>query len=130
MTVTAEIPQIALNNGVRMPALGFGVYQIPAEDTEQAVSEALAAGYRLLDTAASYGNEDGVGKAIAQTGIPREELFVTTKLWIQSGGEEAAKRAFAESLERLGLDYVDLYLIHQPTSPSATTTATGERCRV
>ena len=114
MTVTAEIPQIALNNGVRMPALGFGVYQIPAEDTEQAVSEALAAGYRLLDTAASYGNEDGVGKAIAQSGIPREELFVTTKLWIQSGGEEAAKRAFAESLERLGLDYVDLYLIHQP----------------
>ena len=81
----------------------------------------------MLDTAASYGNEDGVGKAIAQSGIPREELFVTTKLWIQSGGEEAAKRAFAESLERLGLDYVDLYLI---PSPSATTTATGERCRV
>ena len=127
MTVTAEIPQIALNNGVRMPALGFGVYQIPAEDTEQAVSEALAAGYRLLDTAASYGNEDGVGKAIAQSGIPREELFVTTKLWIQSGGEEAAKRAFAESLERLGWI---TSTSTSSTSPSATTTATGERCRV
>jgi 2,5-diketo-D-gluconate reductase A len=96
-----------------MPVLGFGVYQIPAEQTEQAVSGALAIGYRLLDTAEAYGNEEAVGRAIAQGDIPRDELFVTTKLWIHSG-EEAAKRAFAASLERLGLDYVDLYLIHQP----------------
>jgi 2,5-diketo-D-gluconate reductase A len=98
-----------------MPALGFGVYQIPAESTEQAVGEALSAGYRLLDTAVSYGNEEAVGRAIAASGIAREELFITTKLWIQEGpGEESARRAFATSLERLGLDYVDLYLIHQP----------------
>jgi 2,5-diketo-D-gluconate reductase A len=108
-----QIPKISLNNGVEMPVLGFGVYQIPAEQTEQAVTDALAAGYRLLDTAESYGNEEAVGRAIAQSDVPREELFVTTKLWIHSG-EEAAKRAFAASLERLGLDYVDLYLIHQP----------------
>jgi 2,5-diketo-D-gluconate reductase A len=108
-----EIPRTTLNNGVEMPVLGFGVYQIPAEETEQAVTDALAAGYRLLDTAEAYGNEEGVGRAIAQSGVPRDELFVTTKLWIHSG-EEAAKRAFATSLERLGLDHVDLYLIHQP----------------
>jgi len=96
-----------------MPLLGFGVYQIPAEQTEQAVTDALAAGYRLLDTAESYGNEEAVGRAIAGSGIPRDELFVTTKLWIHSG-EDAAKRAFAASLKRLGLEYVDLYLIHQP----------------
>ena len=108
-----QVPNITLNNGVEMPALGFGVYQIPAEQTEQAVLDALEAGYRLLDTAESYGNEEGVGRAIAQSGIAREELFITTKLWIHSG-EDAAKRAFADSLERLGLDYVDLYLIHQP----------------
>jgi 2,5-diketo-D-gluconate reductase A len=111
--MTNEIPRITLNNGVEMPMLGFGVYQIPAEQTEQAVIDALASGYRLLDTAEAYGNEEAVGRAIAQSGVPREELFVTTKLWIHSG-EEAAKRAFATSLERLGLDYVDLYLIHQP----------------
>jgi 2,5-diketo-D-gluconate reductase A len=108
-----QIPQISLNNGVTMPLLGFGVYQIPAEETEQAVSDALAAGYRLLDTAEAYGNEEAVGRAIAQSGIARNELFVTTKLWIHSG-EAAAKRAFAASLQRLGLDYIDLYLIHQP----------------
>jgi diketogulonate reductase-like aldo/keto reductase len=109
------VPRISLNNGVETPALGFGVYQIPEEDTEQAVIDALSVGYRLLDTAASYGNEEAVGRAIAASGIPREEIFVTTKLWIQDGpGEEAAKRAFSASLERLGLDYVDLYLIHQP----------------
>jgi 2,5-diketo-D-gluconate reductase A len=107
------VPNITLNNGVEMPVLGFGVYQIAAEQTEQAVLDALEAGYRLLDTAESYGNEEGVGRAIAESGITREELFITTKLWIHSG-EEAAKRAFADSLERLGLDYVDLYLIHQP----------------
>lgn len=108
-----DIPKITLNNGVEMPLLGFGVYQIPAEETEQAVSDALESGYRLLDTAEAYQNEEAVGRAIAQSGIAREDIFVTTKLWIHSG-EQAAKRAFAASLERLGLDYVDLYLIHQP----------------
>ena len=106
---------VTLNNGVPMPILGFGVFQIPAEQTEQAVTGALAAGYRHLDTAASYGNEEAVGRAIKSSGIPREELFVTTKLWIQARpGEEAVKRAFDASLQRLGLGYLDLYLIHQP----------------
>ena len=114
MIMPNEIPQITLNNGVEMPALGFGVYQIPAEQTEQAVTDALAAGYRSLDTAASYQNEEAVGRAIASSGIPRTELFITTKLWIQKPGEDNAKRAFEASLKRLGLDYVDLYLIHQP----------------
>ncbi|TSD97259.1 aldo/keto reductase [Skermania sp. ID1734] len=105
---------VTLNNGVEMPVLGFGVYQIPPDDTEQAVSDALAAGYRLLDTAAAYRNEQAVGRAIASSGIGREDLFVTTKLWISDTGEEQTKRAFHRSLERLGLDYLDLYLIHQP----------------
>jgi 2,5-diketo-D-gluconate reductase A len=103
-----------LNNGVRMPILGFGVYQIPAEQTEQAVTDALAAGYRHIDTAAAYGNEEAVGRAITASGIPRGELFVTTKLWVQDSGEDNSKRAFEKSLQRLGLDHVDLYLIHQP----------------
>ncbi|MFI5828113.1 aldo/keto reductase [Streptomyces sp. NPDC051578] len=105
---------VTLNNGVVMPILGFGVYQIPPEQTEQAVSEALAVGYRLLDTAAAYLNEEAVGRAIRSSGIPREELFVTTKLWIQDAGEDNARRAFDASLRRLGLDHLDLYLIHQP----------------
>ncbi|MEU5982856.1 aldo/keto reductase [Streptomyces sp. NPDC047434] len=106
---------VILNNGVEMPLLGFGVYQIPAEDTERAVSEALAAGYRLLDTAAAYGNEEAVGRAITSSGIAREELFVTTKLWIQDGpADDNAKRAFETSLNKLGLDHLDLYLMHQP----------------
>jgi 2,5-diketo-D-gluconate reductase A len=109
-----DISKLTLNNGVQMPVLGFGVYQIPAEQTEQAVSDALAVGYRSLDTAAAYRNEEGVGRAIAASGIPRDELFVTTKLWIQNVGEGNARRAFEASLKRLGLDYVDLYLIHQP----------------
>ena len=100
--------------GVQMPVLGFGVYQVPAEQTEQVVSDALAAGYRSIDTAAAYQNEEAVGRAIAASSIPRDELFVTTKLWIQDNGEGKARRAFEASLERLGLDYVDLYLIHQP----------------
>ena len=111
--MASEVPKTTLNNGVQMPMLGFGVYQIPVDETEQAVADALSVGYRALDTAESYGNEEAVGRAIAQSGIARDELFVTTKLWIHSG-EEAARRAFAGSLERLGLDYVDLYLIHQP----------------
>ena len=106
---------VTLNNGVEMPVLGFGVYQIPAEETEQAVSDALAAGYRSLDTAAAYRNEEAVGRAIAASGIARDELFVTTKLWIQDAGDEGnTRRAFEKSLERLDLDHVDLYLIHQP----------------
>jgi 2,5-diketo-D-gluconate reductase A len=111
---TMQIPDVTLDNGVKMPLLGFGVYQIPAAETEQAVSDALEVGYRLLDTAEAYRNEEAVGRAIAQSGIAREEFFVTTKLFIHSPGEDKAKRAFAASLERLGLDYVDLYLIHQP----------------
>ena len=88
--MTNAIPTVTLNNGVEMPILGFGVFQIPAEETEQAVTDALEAGYRSLDTAASYGNEEAVGRAIAASGIPRDELFVTTKLWIQEPGEENA----------------------------------------
>ncbi|MEU3600442.1 aldo/keto reductase [Streptomyces sp. NPDC006798] len=106
---------VTLNNGVEMPILGFGVYQIPAEDTERAVSEALAAGYRLLDTAAAYGNEEAVGRATRSSGIPREELFVTTKLWVQDApAQDNTRRAFETSLTKLGLDYLDLYLMHQP----------------
>lgn len=97
-----------------MPALGYGVFQIPDDETQRAVEAALAVGYRSIDTAAAYQNERAVGKALAVSGIPRDELFVTTKLWVQDQGEEDAKRAFDRSLERLGLDYVDLYLIHQP----------------
>src|SRR3954447_19034428 len=106
---------VTLNNGVAMPILGFGVYQIPAEQTEKAVTDALAAGYRHLDTAAAYQNEQAVRRAIRTSGIPREQLFVTTKLWIQDNpAEQNTNRAFDASLQRLGLDYLDLYLIHQP----------------
>ena len=111
---TITTPTVTLNTGVEMPVLGFGVFQVPPQDTEQVVVDALAAGYRSLDTAAAYRNEEAVGRAIATSGIPREELFVTTKLWIQDAGEQPTKQAFDRSLERLGLDYVDLYLIHQP----------------
>lgn len=106
---------VTLNNGVEMPILGFGVYQItdPAQ-CEQAVADALAVGYRLIDTAAAYLNEEAVGRALRASGIPRDEIFVTTKLWIQDAGHESAKAAFQRSLDRLGLDYLDLYLIHQP----------------
>lgn len=105
---------VTLNNGVEMPVLGFGVYQIPPEQTEQAVGDATAAGYRSLDTAAAYRNEEAVGRAIRNSGIPRRDLFVTTKLWVSDAGEDRAKRAFDTSLRRLGLDHLDLYLIHQP----------------
>lgn len=106
---------VKLNNGLEMPMVGFGVYQVSDEDTEKAVLAALKAGYRLLDTAAVYGNEAGVGRAIKASGIPREEIFVTTKLWIQrENGYENTKKALENSLTRLGLDYVDLYLMHQP----------------
>src|SRR5687768_11096094 len=111
---TNAIPTVTLNNGVEMPILGFGVFQIPAEDTEQAVTDALAAGYRHIDTAAAYGNEEAVGRAVAASGIAREDIFVTTKVWAQDAGEEATRNAVDTSLRNLGLDYVDLYLIHQP----------------
>ena len=106
---------VVLNNGVKMPMEGFGVFQVadPAQ-CEQAVLEAIASGYRLIDTAAAYGNEEAVGAAIRKCGVPREELFITTKLWVQDAGYEAAKEAFQTSLDKLGLDYIDLYLIHQP----------------
>lgn len=106
---------ITLRNGVKMPQEGFGVFQVPeAAVCEQAVSSALSAGYRLIDTAAAYLNEEAVGAAIRKSGVPREEVFVTTKLWIQDYGYENAKKAFRLSLEKLGLDYLDLYLLHQP----------------
>jgi 2,5-diketo-D-gluconate reductase A len=107
--------KIILNNGVEMPILGFGVFQIKdAKQCEQAVYDALMAGYRLIDTAAAYQNEEAVGRAIKRSGIPREEIFVTTKLWVQDAGYEKTMNAFAISLEKLQLDYLDLYLIHQP----------------
>ena len=108
---------VALNNGVKMPKEGFGVFQVPdAAVCERAVLDALASGYRLIDTAAAYFNEEAVGAALKKSGTPREELFITTKLWIQDAGYENAKKAFATSLKKLGLDYLDLYLIHQPMS--------------
>jgi diketogulonate reductase-like aldo/keto reductase len=106
---------VKLNNGVEIPILGFGVFQVTdAEECERSVSEAIQAGYRLIDTAASYLNEEAVGRAIKSSGVPREELFVTTKLWIQDAGYESTKKAFEKSLKRLQLDTLDLYLIHQP----------------
>ena len=103
-----------LNNGVEMPVLGFGVYQVEETVCEQCVCDAIAAGYRSIDTASAYLIERAVGRAIRRSGVPREELFITTKLWVQDAGYESTKRAFAKSLERLQLDYLDLYLIHQP----------------
>ena len=106
---------VTLSNGVKMPLEGFGVFQVPEADVcEQSVKNAIASGYRLIDTAAAYFNEEAVGAAIKKSGIPREELFITTKLWIQDAGYENAKTAFQTSLDKLGLDYLDLYLIHQP----------------
>lgn len=110
-----EVPTVTLNNGIAMPLIGYGVFQIQdMEECERSVIDALQVGYRLIDTAASYGNEEAVGKAIRASGIPREEIFLTTKLWISDAGEGPTRRAFERSLERMGLDYVDLYLIHQP----------------
>lgn len=107
--------KVVLNNGVEMPILGFGVYQVPdADECERSVCDAIQVGYRLIDTAAVYGNEEAVGKAIAKSGVARGEIFVTTKLWIQDAGYESAKKAFERSLKKLQLDYLDLYLIHQP----------------
>ena len=111
----SAIPSVTLNNGVEMPLLGFGVFQVTdAEECERSVYDAIRTGYRLIDTAAAYGNEEAVGKAIKRAGVPREELFVTTKLWIADAGYERTKQAFDRSLQRLQLEHVDLYLIHQP----------------
>ncbi|PKW13096.1 aldo/keto reductase [Saccharopolyspora spinosa] len=109
-----QVPNITLNTGAAMPQLGYGVFQVPADQVVEQVLAALEAGYRSIDTAAMYGNEEGVGKAIAESGLKREELFVTTKLWNDSQGYESTLTAFDESLTKLGLDYVDLYLIHWP----------------
>lgn len=111
----STVPNLKLNNGVEMPQLGFGVFQVPDEETTAAVSAALHAGYRSIDTAAVYGNEAGVGKALAAAELPREELFITTKLWNSEQGYDKTLRAFDASLEKLGLETLDLYLIHWPT---------------
>jgi 2,5-diketo-D-gluconate reductase A len=110
----SKVPYITLDNGVRMPQLGFGVWQVDPAQAAEVVSTALAAGYRSIDTAAGYNNEEGTGQGIAASGVPREELFVTTKLKNSDHGHDAALRAFDSSLDKLGLDYVDLYLIHWP----------------
>jgi len=112
--MTANVPTVALSDGRTMPQLGFGVFQVPDAETTAAVAVALAAGYRSIDTAAVYGNERGVGRALAESGLARDELFVTTKLWIDGLGRAAAREGLEESLEKLGLDHVDLYLIHWP----------------
>jgi diketogulonate reductase-like aldo/keto reductase len=106
---------ITLNNGIEIPKLGFGVWKVPDEEAESAVGQAINVGYRLIDTAKIYRNEIGVGKALASTKVPREDLFITTKLWNADQGYESTLKAFDESLEKLGLDYVDRYLIHWPT---------------
>lgn len=113
--MTNTTPSVTLNNGVEMPILGFGVFQVPdPAECERSVRDAIDVGYRLLDTAASYGNEEAVGAAIKNHGVDRGELFVTTKLWVQDASYEGAKAAFERSLNKLQLDYLDLYLIHQP----------------
>jgi len=114
MTNATEVPVLTLHDGVEMPQLGFGVFQIPPEETQERVEEALAVGYRHVDTAAAYRNETGVGAAIAAAGVPREDVFVTTKLWNSEQGYDSTLRAFEKSIERLGTDHVDLYLIHWP----------------
>lgn len=105
---------VTLNNGVKMPILGYGVYQTPAEETKKCVLDALNTGYRSIDTAQAYGNEAGVGDAVAESGIARDEIFITTKIWITNAGYENAKKSIDESLKKLKSDYVDLLLIHQP----------------
>ncbi len=111
----STFPLVTLNNGVQMPLLGFGVFQMQdPEECERSVYDARCSGYRLIDTAASYGNEEAVGLAIKRSGVPREELFITTKLWIADAGDERTRPAFERSLRRLQLEYLDLYLIHQP----------------
>jgi len=114
MTHATAVPTVALHDGIEIPQLGFGVFLVPPEDTREVVEEALRAGYRHIDTAAAYGNEVGVGEAIAASGLAREEVFVTTKLWNTSQGFDSTLAAFEKSLGRLGMEYIDLYLIHWP----------------
>jgi 2,5-diketo-D-gluconate reductase A len=109
-----SVPVVTLNNGVKMPLLGFGTFSLNGSEAENSVAEAIAVGYRLIDTATTYGNEEWVGKGIKKSGIDRRELFITTKLWVDDMGYEGTKKAFEVSLEKLGIDYVDLYLIHRP----------------
>ncbi|MBJ2125381.1 aldo/keto reductase [Flavobacterium sp. IB48] len=109
-----QIPDVKLNNGVKMPILGFGTYGLSGEVCQQSVAEAISAGYRLLDTAKVYGNEEAVGRGIKQSGIDRKKLFVTSKLWVDDAGYENAKKGFEETLRKLQLEYLDLYLIHRP----------------
>jgi 2,5-diketo-D-gluconate reductase A len=115
MTTPSAVPTITLNNGVTIPQLGFGVFQVPPDEVVEPVVTAIQAGYRLIDTAAAYQNEEGVGKAIAESGVSRDELFITTKLWNADQGYDETMRAFDASMDKLGLDVVDLYLIHWPT---------------
>ncbi|MDQ0792885.1 aldo/keto reductase [Streptomyces sp. B1I3] len=110
----SQVPSITLNNGLEMPQLGFGVWQVPDDEATTAVATAIESGYRSIDTAAIYGNEVGTGKGVAASGVPREELFITTKLWNADQGFDSTLRAFDASLDKLGLEYVDLYLIHWP----------------
>lgn len=105
---------VKLNNGIEMPILGYGVYQVTPEECERCVSDAISVGYRLIDTAQAYGNEEGVGNAIRKSSIPRKDLFITTKVWISNAGYEKAKASIEESLQKLQTDYIDLLLIHQP----------------
>ena len=105
---------VTLNNGIKMPMLGYGVYQTPPEDTKRCVLDAIEVGYRSIDTAQAYNNEEGVGAALAESGLPREEFFLTTKVWITNAGYEKAKASIAESMRKLRTDYLDLLLIHQP----------------
>ena len=124
MTIT--IPTLQLNDSRTIPQLGFGVFKVDPAETERIVTDALEAGYRHIDTAAIYGNEEGVGRALAASGIARDELYVTTKLWNDRRGTEAARAAMGESLEKLGLDHVDLYLIHWPTPAAGNPVETWE----
>lgn len=113
--MSKKIESVKLNNGVEMPLEGFGVFQVPdLVQCEQAVTDAIESGYRLIDTAAAYGNEEAVGRAVKRCGLKRDELFLTTKLWVQDTSYEGAKKAIDVSMEKLGVDYIDLYLIHQP----------------
>ncbi len=117
-----SVPELSLNDGTSIPQLGFGVYQVDPGQTQDVVSRALEAGYRHIDTAQMYGNEEGVGAAIAASGIPRDELYVTTKLNNSFHRPDDVRSSFAASLERLGLDHVDLFLIHWPSPPGTTAT--------
>ena len=116
---TTQNTNITLNNGVVMPAIGFGVFQTPPEETKTAVAEALRVGYRHIDTAAAYGNERGVGEAIAESGIPRDDIFIETKIWISDFGYDETLHAFEKATGKLGIDTIDLLILHQPISNPA-----------